>query len=281
MVGLLVVVSVAPVASLDWDGRSVVHSQQLGTSLNPVGLSLSSRLSLSVPLYRNLEGNLWDPAKVEIGVINRITPAFDDFGGELYFEPIAVADVRARFVVRQMFDALGNGYAPLEGPDVNYGPAADLERDTRAGTMVEISPRFKIAAGPVVAFNQATFRRVEMTEKSGESGWFYEPLGDVAQENGDWQLGNSAVVLWDTPLAQGPRQILFGLDYSLMSVDFDNPEWQRVSLMGVWSAPDLFSENGPAFSLVGIVGAQLEHRYYDLADGEPYLAVQAGVTWNY
>jgi hypothetical protein len=269
--------------ALDWDERSVVHSQQLGTSINPVGLSLFSRLSLSVPLYREAEGVLWDSAKVEAGVINRLTPAFDDVGAEFYFEPIAIADVRARFVVRQMFDGLGNGYAPLDGPDVNYGPAADLDRYTRMGTMVEINPRFKIAVGPIIAFDQVTLRRVEMTEKSDESGWFYEPLGDVAQENGDWQFGNSAVVLWDTPLARegSPRQVLLGVDYSLMSVDMDDPEWQRVSLMAVWSAPDLFGEDGPAFSLVGLLGAPIEHRYYDLADGEPYVAMQAGLTWNY
>ncbi len=272
---------VSSVGALDWGSRSLVHSQQLGTSMNPVGLSLSSRLALSVPLYRNLEGVLWDPAKVEVGVINRITPAFDDVGADIYLEPIAIADVRARFVVRQMFDGLGNGYTPLDGPDVNYGPSADLDKVTRTGTMVEIQPRFKIAAGPFVAFDQMTFRRVEMTEESGESGWFYEPLGDVAQKNGEWQIGNSAAVLWETPLGKGARQVLVGVDYSLMSVAMDNPEWQRVSLMGAWNAPDLFGETGPAFSLIGIVGGYLEHRYYDLADGEPYLAMQAGLTWKY
>lgn len=267
--------------AFDWDERALIHSQQLGTSYNPLGLSLQSRLSLQVPLYRNLEGVLWDSAKVEAGVINRLTPAFDDVGGEVYFEPIAVADVRARFVLRQMFDGLGNGYAPLDGPDVNYGPSADLDRYTRTGTMIEVVPRFKIALGPFVAFDSVTFRRVEMQEKDDESGWFYEPLGDVAQENGEWQLLNSAVVLWDTPLARESRQFLIGVDYSLISVDMDDPEWQRVSLMSVWSAPDLFGGEGPAFSLIGILGGYLEHRYYSLADGEPYVAVQAGLTWTY
>lgn len=284
-VAIVVVATVgAPmIGALDWEERSLVHSQTLGSSYNPVGLSLFSKLGLSVPLYANLEGVLWDPAKVEVAVINRFTPAFDDFGGELYFEPIAVADVRARFVVRQMYETFGNGYAPLEGPDQNYGPSADLDRDARTGTMVEITPRLKFAAGPIVAFDSVTFRRVEMQKKSGESGWFYEPLADAPQENGDWQIGNSAAVLWNTPWARekGPRQLLFGVDYSLMSVDMDDPEWQRVSLMAVWSAPDLFGESGPAFSLVGLLGGYLEHPYYDLADGEPYVAAQAGLTWTY
>ncbi len=74
-VGFLVVGTVASLSAFDWEERSIVHSEQFGTSVHPLGLSLSSRLSLAVPMYRNLEGVLWDPAKVEIGVINRITPA--------------------------------------------------------------------------------------------------------------------------------------------------------------------------------------------------------------
>ncbi len=198
-------------------------------------------------------------------------------------EPIAVADVRARFVFRQMFDALGNGYTPISGPDADYGPSADLDRYTRAGTMAEISPRLKIAGGGIVAFDQMTFRRVEMTEKNDDSGWFYEPLGDVAQENGDWQVGNSVAVLWDTPgpRSRGPRQVLVGVDYSLMTVNLDDPEWQRLSLMGIWNAPDLFGDAGPGITLIGIVGGYLDHLYYDLADGEPYVAFQAGATWRF
>lgn len=283
---LIVLVSILVPASLfavDWENREIIHSQTLAASMNPLGLSLASKLALSVPLYQEMEGVLWDSAKVEIGAINRFTPAFDDVGAELYVEPIAVADVRTRVVFRQMFELFGNGYTPLEGPDVNYGPNAVLAQYNRTGWMVEIVPRFKVAFGQFVAFDSVTFRRVEMREMGSETGWFYEPLADAPQENGDWQIGNTAAILWDTPWIRerGPRQLLFGLDYSLMTVDMDDPEWQRLSLMTVWSAPDLFGETGPGFSIAGLLGGHLSHPYYDVMDGEVYVAVQAGVTWRY
>lgn len=276
------------VTALDWAQRTIRHDQQLAATGNPIGLSLLSRLMLSVPLFdeanEKRQGVLWDSTRIEAGIVNRVTPAFDDIGVEAFIEPIAIFDVRARAVYRQMYTIAGNGYTPLPDADADYRPKADLDRFERGGMMVEVTPRLKGALGPVVVLNATTFRRVSMRIKSGESGVFYENLGDVAQENGQWQVTNGTTALWNFHHEEGGNgdtAVLLGIDYTLNSIEFRASEWQRLSVIALWNQDGLWGPQGPSITVTAIIGSYLDHRYFQTVDGEVYLVGQLGLAWTH
>ncbi len=276
---LIVAFLVVPLAVAS---AQIVLSQNLAASVFPVGASAGTRVFYSLPLYggpeAGLTGVLWDNARVEAGINNQLTPAFDDLGVELFVEPIAVMDLRVRFARRWVYDTLGFGFIPLPEGGVSAPPAYDGDTFSRNGTVLEITPRVKAAAGPFVFLNALMFRQVRMDLREGESGWFYEPVSDEPVRSDDWIIQNGTILLYTIPTATDD-QVLAGLDNTLLWVTGDELRRWRISGMFVWATQRVVP--GAEFSLAVLVGGYPRHRAYRLESGEVYAALQTGLTWRW
>ncbi|MFP4619344.1 MAG: hypothetical protein ACLFMZ_10925, partial [Spirochaetaceae bacterium] len=50
----------------------------LAAKVNPLGASLVNKLYYTEPLYGERSGVLWDSARMQMGITNDFTPAYDD-----------------------------------------------------------------------------------------------------------------------------------------------------------------------------------------------------------
>lgn len=257
----------------------VVLNQTLGASVHPLGVSLGTRAFYRMPLYTRRFGEqpplLLQNTRIEAGVSNQLTPAFNDVALDLYFEPLAILDLRVRYGWRQAYDAFGFGYMSLPAGGTVAPPDFSGDTTNRRGSLLEITPRVKAALGPVVFLNGVTLRRITMDQEEGESEWFYEPLSDEPLRRGDWIVQNASTLLYRLPV-DTTDQLLVGVDNTLLWADGDDLRRWRAAAMVVWATQRVVPS--AELSLVAQVGAYPIHRAYQLSQGELYVALQAGIT---
>ncbi len=257
----------------------IVVSQTLGASVHPLGVSLGTRVLYRIPLYAGLVGDqpplLLENTRLEAGVSNQLTPAFNDVALDLYIEPLAILDIRVRYGWRQAYDALGFGFMSVPAGGSVAPPDFSGDTTSRRGTFLELTPRVKAALGPVVILNSVTLRRITMEAEDGESGWFYEPLSDEPLRRGGWITQNATTLLYRLPVTS-PDQLLIGMDNTLLWADGDDLRRWRTVAMLVWATDRVVPS--AELSLIAQVGGYPEHRAYQLSRGELYVALQAGIT---
>jgi hypothetical protein len=247
--------------------------------LNPSGVGLTSKLYYTEPLYGEREGVLWNTARLEMGITNKLSPAYDDVSLELFVEPIALFDFRSNIGVRYAYDALGYGYTPLSSYDEDYSDAGSLPSRDETGLFISLTPRVKAAAGPIIFLNSFTWNHYSFSIGSNEieEDYFYEPTNDVILKESEYLIKNSTTVLYDLPFdADSENTYLAGTVYDILYVPDSKYMSQKASVIGVVQVPvdrwDL-SVDGAL-----ILGAFIENKYYAAKDGYIAPSVQIGVT---
>jgi hypothetical protein len=262
---LVIVLVAASAASAEKAERGLYLDQNLQAAINPLGLQLGSKLFYRVPLVEE-EGILWESTKVDIGLKNNLSPAFDLVGAFIDIEPIAVFDLALSAQFAGYFGALGFGFRELPGYDAGFDAAAldSIPQKDAAGYLLSVSPTLKFALGGFVFSNtlHLNYFRVD-----GGSGFFYETIGNCPLAKSGFELFNDAYALYK--LDSG---LMLGLNYSILGVPASSYRSQALQAVGVYTGK--LSERLSLYAAL-TAGTYLEDRYLKYA---ARVAGQAGIV---
>jgi hypothetical protein len=239
--------------------------QSIQGSLNPLGIQAVTKVYYRLPFIRE-EGMLWESTKVEVGIQNSLSPAYDMLGAYIDIAPIAIFDLALSAQAIGCFNGLGFGFYSLSG----YGAAYDgdslkaLSSKNTFGYLLTAAPTLKFAWGPLVMLD--TFSLTYFSIDDGV-GYFYERIGNVVLAKNDIELQNQAYLLYT--IIPG---VLAGLNDTVLIVPASGYLSHRLSAMGIYSTK---LTEAIAFNAVLMLGTYFTDRYnqYML-----YVAAQAGIS---
>jgi hypothetical protein len=246
--------------------------QSAGGSVNPLGLTIDSRIFYTWPLFRGLRGDLWNSSRIEAGLHNSLTPAFDTVSVFIRFEPLAVFDIYASAGLRGYYDLFGFGYAPLGGYDAPWDSATlkDSERFTAGAFRYSFTATLKGAAGPFRFASATTCTVYDVLRADSGSDYYFDPSADTALKRFDGFITNDTVLLYT--IVPG---IQAGGTHFFLYVPGSAYVSQRAALLC-----RVEGSLGPSVtaSAAFLGGAYLRNRYNSCKDGKIYAALQAGIT---
>ncbi|MDR3200515.1 MAG: hypothetical protein LBT68_03550 [Spirochaetales bacterium] len=247
-------------------------SRSAAGQMNPLGLSIDLRLFYVWPLYGEKRGLLWDNCRVEAGLHNSLTPAFDTLSAFVRVEPVAFFDVSAQAGLRGYYDTFGFGYTPLAGYGASWDSRdrKDAERSTATGFRYSFTATLKGAAGPFVFASATSCTIYDMFETSGGLDYYYDPSADTALRRFDGFITNDSLVLYT--FAEGLQG---GLVHGFLYVPGSEYVSRRLCLLG--RIEGKLNPSCTAFAAV-LGGVFLRDRYNSWKDGRLYAAVQAGIN---
>lgn len=252
-------------------GWSTSHS--LTALRRPLGVSVTSRLTYTQPIFVDRSGLLWDSARVEASINNQFSPAFDDISMELMVEPVAFFDLTVRGGIRYAFEGLGFGFAGLADENVDYEDTADLEYRSLLGRFVILTPRLKAQLGPVIAVS--SFQMAFFDFPRADSRYFYEPTYDIALGIRDLLWQSSNLLLYEIPV-RVPRTLRAGVNYTILRVSDSGEQTQRISMLGLGEVS--IGRSPWRLSTAFVFGLYVDHRYYDPVPDDLFVAGQVGVA---
>lgn len=261
---LFVLLTISP-ASAEKASEGLFLDQNIQGSYNPLGLQLVTKLFYRIPLIRR-SGILWESTKLEFGIQNNLSPAYDFAGAFVSIEPIALFNLTLSAQAAGYYTALGYGLYPLSGYGAGYNGAALDSVTAKNGTGIVLSaaPTIKAAVGPIAVLDTGS---LSWFRANGGSGYFYEIAGDTVLAGSDIEIGNQAYLL--ATVATG---LLVGLNDGVLYVPASGYVSHRLGAIGIYSAP-LSKKLSIYGAIVG--GTFLADRYYQY---KLYVAGQAGVT---
>ena len=167
--------------------------QSIQASYNPLGLQFLTQAYYRLPLV-NREGILWESTRIDLGLQNNLSPAYDMIGAYIDIEPIAIFDLALTAQAIGFFDALGFGFYTVSGYDAGFNDASlgGLTASNTLGYTLSATPTLKVAFGPVALAD--SFGLTYFSVDNG-SGFFYERVNNCVLAKNDYELTNSAYLL--------------------------------------------------------------------------------------
>ncbi len=239
--------------------------QSIQASYNPLGLQLLTQAYYRIPLV-NKEGVLWESTKIDLGLQNNLSPAYDMIGAYIDIEPIALFDLALTAQAIGYYDALSFGFYSLSGYGAGFDDAslAALTAKNTLGYTLSATPTFKIAFGPVAAVD--SFSATWFSVDDG-NGFFYERVNNCVLAKNDYELTNNAYLL--ATIVPG---VLAGLNDFLLIVPGSGYLSHRIVAMGIYSTS--FSPR-LSFNAVLQLGTFLADRYNQYL---VYIGGQVGIS---
>ena len=249
-------------------------SQSAAGQVNPLGLTLDTRVFYTWPLYPEKRGLLWDTCRVEAGLANSLTPAFDTVSVFVRVEPIAFFDLAASAGLRAYSDALGYGFTPRADYEDSWDARSrkDAEKSSALGFRYNLAATLKGAAGPFVFGSATSYTLYDMRSTPGGADYYYDPSADTTLKLLDGFIVNDSLVLYTC--AEAP-QVRAGLLHTFLYVPGSRYTSRRLCLVG--RIEGQLSPSIKAFAAL-LGGTFLRNRYYSWKDGKVYAAVQLGIT---
>jgi len=239
--------------------------QSVQASNIPLGVQLVTQFSYRVPLMKSA-GILWESTKIDFGVINTLSPAYELAGVFVDVEPIAFFDLALTAQFTGYFNSLGFGLVDLPGYAAAFDNASlsGLTQSNAAGYMLVAAPTLKVAFGPFAALD--TFSATYFHVGDG-NGYFFERIANCALSKSDYELSNQLYGL--VTIVPGLRA---GLNDSVLIVPASGYLSHRVAGVGVFTKK--LTEKLSLYSAL-MLGTFLADRYnqYTL-----YVGGQLGIT---
>jgi hypothetical protein len=248
--------------------QGVFLDQNLQAGYNPIGVESGTKLFYRVPLGKR-GGILWESTKVDVGIENSLSPAFDFVGAFVDIEPIAVFDLALHARFAGYYDALGYGFRDLAGYDSDYDSSALDSIDARnaAGCFLSAAPTLKFALGHV-AFSDTL--HVNYFNVDGGKGYFYEIFANCALAKRGVELFNDAYLLWRLD-----SKLMLGLNDSILFVPGSG--YRSQTLQGVGVLNRSLSDKLSLYAAL-TAGLYLEDRYLRY---KPRAAGMAGILYAF
>jgi len=239
--------------------------QNLQAAYNPLGAQLGTKFFYRAPLNLG-EGVLWEPTRIDVGIKNSLSPAFDMVGLYVDILPIAVFDLALSVQAIGFFDAFGFGFRELSGYGAEFGEEAleAIPDGNALGLMIQASPTFQIAFGPFAFMDTLNVNYFAVDD--GE-GYFHDVVGGAVLKKKDIELYNDAYAMYTFEFG-----LLVGLNDSILYVPGSGYTTHCLQAVGVYTR-DL-SEKLSLYAAI-TAGAWLEDKYFK---GMPRVAGQVGIT---
>jgi hypothetical protein len=261
----LFVILITPAVFAAKPVRGYYFEQTAAGSYNSPGLELTSDVFYRLPLNMG-NGELWDSAKVDAGVVNSITPADDSLSIFANIEPIAIFDIGLRAGYTGMFDTFNNGFAPRISSDSSFssGNLKDSHRCNKKLFRAQAAPQFKIQLGRVIFAHKATFDFIKV--RNNPSGYYYEPHNDAILKNKDYTVKNDSYLL-----CKLNESFMIGGTHGLLIVPSSGYKIQTISAIEIFTYSfSAVNEFSAAFQ----EGTHLKKRYFR---HKLYIAGQIGI----
>jgi hypothetical protein len=245
--------------------KGLVFDQNLQAAWGPLGAQTVTKLFYRLPLS-DKGGALWESTKVDVGLKNSLSPAYEMFGAYVDILPIAVLDLAFSAQAIGYYNALGYGFHSVAGYDSEFGDDAfgGSSGKNAFGFMLTANPTFQIAAGPIVVMDSFSVNAFSVDDREG---YFHEAIGGCVLKKQDIELVNDAYALFTFPFG-----LMLGVNDSILFVPGSGYVSNCLQAIGVYSSQ--LSETLSFYAaLTG--GTYLEDRYYE---GELRISGQAGVT---
>lgn len=239
--------------------------QSLQAAYNPVGLQLGTKLFYRLPLIQK-EGILWESTKIDAGIKNNLSPAFDFVGPFIDIEPIAVFDLALSAQFAGYYSGLGFGFRDLAGYDAGFDSSAldSIPGRNAGGYFLSAAPTLKFALGRF-AFSDTL--HMNYFNVDGGSGYFYETFANCSLAKSGFEFYNDVYAL--IKLDSG---LMLGVNDSILQVPASGYRSHSIQAVGVYNAA-LSSRLSLYAALTA--GTYIEDRYYQFA---PRLSGQVGIT---
>jgi hypothetical protein len=231
--------------------RGLFLDQSLQAASNPLGVQFVSRLYYRIPLGLG-QGLLWESAKVDLGALNELSPAYDFAGAYIDIEPIAFFDLELAARAAGYTKALGYGFNDLPGLQSGFdgGARRDLTQRSTGGYLLSLTPTLKAAFGPVVLLDSLRLRYFDI---GSGAGFFFDIVNNVPLAKRGWEVQNDAYALAD--LGGG---ILAGLADTYLLVPESGYVVHHANLVAIVSRP---LRGGMSFYAAAQGGIFLQDRY--------------------
>jgi hypothetical protein len=239
--------------------------QSIQASYNPLGLQFLTQAYYRIPLV-NKDGVLWESTRIDVGLQNNLSPAYDMIGAYIDIEPIAIFDLALTAQAIGYYDALSFGFYSVSGYGAGFDGASlsALTPRNTLGYTLSATPTFKIAFGPIAIADSFGFAYFSVDDGSG---FFYERINNCILAKNDYELTNNAYLL-----ATVTPGVLVGLNDFLLIVPNSGYLSHRIVAMGIYSAR--FSPR-LSFNAVLQVGTFLADAYYQYS---VYVGGQVGIS---
>jgi hypothetical protein len=264
---LAIILSGIAISSLfaDKAAAGFYADQSLQASSIPLGVQSVTRLYYRLPLSKS-GGILWESTKIDMGLINQLSPAYDLAGVFVDIEPIAFFDLSLTAQFTGYFDALGFGYVNVLG----FGAAFDnaslepLSQRNASGYLLSAAPTLKAAFGRFAALNTFT---ITYFHAGAGSGYFFERIANCVLAENDYELANQAYAL--VTIVPG---LFTGLSDSVLIVPGSG--YLSHSMAGVCVVKSKLGEKHSFYAAL-MLGTYLADRYYQYSF---YAGGQVGVA---
>jgi hypothetical protein len=248
--------------------QGLYADQNLQASYNALGVQLGTKLYYRIPLIKE-PGILWESTKIDVGIANALSPAYDLVGPFVDLEPIAVFDLELKAQFIGYYSGLGFGFRDLAG----YGSAFDasglnaVTAKNTSGYLLGAAPTLKFALGRF-AFSDTL--HVTYFNVDGGTGYFYETIANCSLAKSDLELYNDAYALYLVDAGS-----YAGLNYSVLEIPASGYRSQTLQAVGALGRP--LTDRLSLYAAL-TAGIYLEDRYLLYA---PRIAGQAGITYAF
>lgn len=238
-------------------------SQNIAASVNPSGLLLSSQLFFRLPLV-NKKGILWESTKIDAGIDNDLSPAFENPGVFIRCEPIAFFDLTLYVNRINLYKTLGSGYVAME----SYSSLHDnkhlegLSQSDQQGWWIRSSPTIKLAYKRFILANITTMHYFQMSKK----GYYLERFTNSILDSKDLVVNNELFLFLKIN-----STFLSGFNYTFQSVPASNENFYRLALTFIYNKK---LTNKTKLSAVLVSGSYLKHSFFDKRNPYAGLMVQ-------
>jgi hypothetical protein len=244
--------------------RGLFLDQNLQAGYNPVGAALGTKLFYRMPLIKK-PGKLWESTKVDVGIENSLSPAFDFVGAFVDIEPIAVFDLALHAQFASYYDALGYGFRDLKGYDSSALDSIDAKN--AAGCILSAAPTLQFAFGHVAVSDTLHMNYFYV---DGGKGYFYETFANCALAKSGVEFYNDSYLLWMLD-----SELMLGLNDSILFVPESDYRSHTLQAVGILNRP--LSEKLSLYAAL-TVGLYLEDRYLQY---KPRVAGMAGMLYAF
>jgi len=208
--------------------KEYLFQQNLGLSVNPLGLLLDTRLLYRIPLSQDT-GILFKTAQFEAGFINEWSPGDELIGVGINYEPLAIFSIRFTGGFYENYKAFCYGYRILAEKNSPYHDTivADLPQHTRTGTILTVAPSLKMKVALVILADNFTFHKIDIFN---EDGYFYEIRTSLPHAAHDWNISNDVLLLYEVN-----RKVLVGGNHNLVFVKGTDIRQQKLGGMAIYT----------------------------------------------
>lgn len=258
---LLAIILSAGITRAGESGRRTKLLLQNGFSARSTPAGFGDNISLALMrYYSDSDSIVFRNNHIGAGISDDISPASNEIGAYLEFEPIAVFNLRVQYNYVNYF-GMFSAIVLFPTRDANYssGIMNHIDNDNiiaATGTHLKIMPTLQAEFKRVIMTNMSSFEWFDINE----NGYFYEPTNDMLMKTKEYFFSNMTILGYQIRGSGDNDRMIIGTRYSYLRAESSSKQRQQLDGAFIWMMGDKrwFMEKP---RLVFVAGGFLEDRY--------------------